>query len=184
MEEEIKKICTSCNLEKPISQFHKGTSKYGRRSMCAICTKERYDQPERLGKIGDNRKIKRKNDKEYRLKNNESIKSSYRKNILRYLVKVARSRAKKKGIEFNITESHLLLPEFCPLLGIKMKINEGRVGEDSYSIDKINPDKGYTKDNVWIISMKANAIKNNATIEEIELLAKNLRIKLQETNSI
>ena len=44
----------------------------------------------------------------------------------------------------------------------------------------IDSTKGYIKGNVWVISKRANALKNNATIEELELLVKNLRKRLTE----
>ena len=34
---------------------------------------------------------------------------------------------------------------------------------------------GYTKGNVWIVSRRANMIKSDATLEELELLVNNLR---------
>lgn len=43
------------------------------------------------------------------------------------------------------------------------------------SLDKIIPKLGYVKGNVWVVSNKANRIKSNATIEELELLVKNLK---------
>lgn len=36
------------------------------------------------------------------------------------------------------------------------------------SIDRINQDSGYTKDNIRVISWRANHIKNDATLEELE----------------
>jgi hypothetical protein len=39
------------------------------------------------------------------------------------------------------------------------------------SIDRIDPSKGYTPDNVWLISQRANRIKNDATPEELKLIA-------------
>ena len=41
---------------------------------------------------------------------------------------------------------------------------------DSPSLDRIFPESGYTKGNVRVISWRANWIKNNSTIEEIEKL--------------
>jgi hypothetical protein len=35
-----------------------------------------------------------------------------------------------------------------------------------YSLDRIDPTKGYTKDNVWVISQIANAMKWDSTAEE------------------
>jgi len=178
MENDIKKICTLCGIEKSINQFHKGTGKYDRRSMCNVCTKERYDKPDRLSKISANRTFKRQNDEEYRLRDCALTKENYRKNPISYLIRAAKARAKKTGMEFNITKDNLILPEYCPLLGIKLKVNTDRMAFDSYSLDRIDSKKGYIKGNVWVISFKANCIKNDGTIEEIELLAKNLRKQL------
>lgn len=180
MKEQIKKICTICKKEKLIEEFHRGTGKYGRRSMCSICTKERYDKPERLAKISANRTFKRQNDPVYRDRDRELTKANYRKNILRYLVKAARNRAKKRNIPFDITTEDLVLPEKCPLLNIELKMNEGRMKYNSYSIDKIDNSLGYIKGNVWIISTKANLLKGNSTIEELELLVINLKKKIQQ----
>ena len=46
---------------------------------------------------------------------------------------------------------------------------------NSPSIDRIDPSKGYTKDNVWVISRRANTIKSNATVDEVEKVAQGLR---------
>ena len=50
--------------------------------------------------------------------------------------------------------------------------------DNSYSLDRIDSNKGYIKGNVWIISNRANTIKNNASLEELELLMSNLKKKL------
>jgi hypothetical protein len=46
------------------------------------------------------------------------------------------------------------------------------------TIDKIDPKKGYVKGNVWIISFRANRIKYDASLEELALITKNLRLKI------
>ena len=51
-----------------------------------------------------------------------------------------------------------------------MTINREKTEDNSYSLDRIDSTKGYIKGNVWIISKRANVIKNNATLEELELL--------------
>lgn len=65
------------------------------------------------------------------------------------------------------------LPDNCPMLGVPLNY-EGGNGEgwngrtdNSPSIDQICPSKGYTKDNIQIISWRANRIKNDATPEEL-----------------
>ena len=41
----------------------------------------------------------------------------------------------------------------------------------SPSLDRIDPNRGYTKDNIIVMSYRANRIKNDATKEEIKKLA-------------
>ena len=87
----------------------------------------------------------------------------------------AKNRAKKEGIQFNIELEDIIIPEFCPLLGIKLSLtNDNSNIDNSPSLDKIIPSRGYTKGNVMVISHRANTIKSNASIDEIMLLADNL----------
>jgi hypothetical protein len=60
------------------------------------------------------------------------------------------------------------MPEVCPVLGIPLVVGDGSAKDNSPSIDRINPAGGYTKDNIRVISHRANTIKSNATIEEME----------------
>ena len=82
----------------------------------------------------------------------------------------ARHRAKKRGMEFNITVDDIIIPQVCPVLGIKLQVNNGvatRKNGDSPSLDRINNALGYIKGNVRVISARANHLKSDATIEEI-----------------
>ena len=38
-------------------------------------------------------------------------------------------------------------------------------------MDRINPTKGYVKGNIWVISLRANRIKNDSTPQELRLIA-------------
>ena len=115
-----------------------------------------------------------------RYNNNKEVKKEqvikYRKaNPLTILLKSARYRANKKGITFSITKEDITIPEVCPLLGIKLEsqIGKGYAKDNSPTLDRLYPNEGYIKGNVWIISMKANRIKNDATLEEIKTLVEN-----------
>jgi hypothetical protein len=92
----------------------------------------------------------------------------------------AKSRAYKNNIEFSLMKEDVVVPEFCPILNIKMIRNKIHPKSNSYSLDRINPKKGYIKGNVQVISHRANQIKSNATIEELELLLAYLK-NLQST---
>ena len=98
---------------------------------------------------------------------------------MKILLQSAKRRAKKANIPFSITEAELFVPKICPVLGIPIFVSEsGNMGPNSPTIDKIIPEKGYIKNNVVIISAKANTIKSNATIEEIEMVYKYYKEKL------
>lgn len=92
-------------------------------------------------------------------------------NIERYLVQSARNRAKKYNLPFDITHEDVVIPEFCPYLGIKLvPFSEW----SSPSLDKIIPELGYVKGNIQVISTKANTMKNNATQDELVRFAESV----------
>ena len=175
---EVKsRICTKCGEEKPLEEFSRNKQgKYGRRAFCKECEHKIQNSPERLARRNELRKLRREND-EYRLARNLKDAETRHNNedsIKKALVRAAKARAKKKGIPFDITIEDFILPEKCPLLEIPLTVGYGSSQENSYSLDKIIPDLGYVKGNVWVISNKANMIKNNASLEELKLLVKNL----------
>ena len=81
-----------------------------------------------------------------------------------------KKRAKLKDTAFTLTiEDVPEIPEYCPILGIKIiasKVN-GPI-DSSPSLDRIDATKGYIPGNVQIISNRANRIKSDATAEELE----------------
>lgn len=93
------------------------------------------------------------------------------------ILHTAKFNAKKKGIEFNISVSDIAWPEICPVFGIKLNYGcptHGKASWDSPSIDRHDHTKGYVKGNVVIMSWRANAIKRDATNEEVRLLSEYL----------
>ena len=86
----------------------------------------------------------------------------------------AKQRCRVTGKEFNLEVSDIVIPDVCPALGIKLNINSGKPGayRNSPSLDRIDNKKGYTKDNIQVISQLANAMKCHATNEELLTFAK------------
>lgn len=79
--------------------------------------------------------------------------------------------AKRRNIYFDIEPEDIVIPEFCPILGYKLEPSSKPGGDyNSPSVDRIDSRKGYTKDNIQVVSNRANHIKGNATLEEIEKL--------------
>ena len=87
------------------------------------------------------------------------------------IIKRLKQSAKKRGIEFDLTTSdldYIGFPITCPVLGIPLKWNRGEPKDDSYSFDRIDSSKGYCRDNIQIMSVKANRAKNDLTLEELK----------------
>lgn len=89
------------------------------------------------------------------------------KNPERKLWVVAKERAKKQGVPFTILVSDIVIPELCPILGIRLERGKQGFCETSPTLDKIIPGLGYVPDNVMVISFRANRIKSDASVEEM-----------------
>jgi hypothetical protein len=98
-------------------------------------------------------------------------------NIEKWLINSAKKRAKKSKLEINIDANYLKaiwpLNNKCPIIEEKFINGKGAISPNSATIDRINNNEGYTKNNIMIISAKANVIKNNATIEELKFILQN-----------
>ena len=94
----------------------------------------------------------------------------YTRDKRKVLLNAAKKRSKDNNLEFNLDINDILLPQKCPILGIDLQFNTGKAQSNSYSIDRIDNNKGYIKGNIQIISFKANTIKNNTTFKELELV--------------
>lgn len=97
----------------------------------------------------------------------------------------AKRRARVRGIEFTITLDDVVIPKRCPILGIVLTSPKDRgLGSrcrhsaSSPSLDRIDNTKGYVPGNVWVISHRANTIKSDASLRELEQLVRALRRKL------
>ncbi len=86
----------------------------------------------------------------------------------------AKQRCKQTGLEFSISVDDIVIPDVCPILGLKLNINSGKSGayKNSPSLDRINNKKGYTPDNIQVISQLANAMKGAASDEDLLAFAK------------
>jgi hypothetical protein len=88
------------------------------------------------------------------------------------LWKNSRCRAKSAGIEHTLSKEDIVIPEFCPVLGIKLHTEDRKAKYAAPSIDRIDNTKGYTPDNIVIVSVRANLLKRDATLTEMRALVK------------
>jgi hypothetical protein len=89
-----------------------------------------------------------------------------------YLLSYAKSRSKQNNIIFNIDINDIKVPKRCPILNIPLFCNYKKYCSNSPTIDRKDSNKGYIKGNVWVISHKANVMKNNASKKELKTFAK------------
>ena len=137
----------------------------------------------------------------YRLKNKEAITTykkkygeenrdvirakkleSHRQNPRSAMLRSARKRAKNTGLEFNIVESDIVIPKYCPVFPeLQLETNHGVVKANSPTLDRIDNNKGYITDNIQVISYRANRLKGDATCGELKRLYEYTK-SLQEKN--
>lgn len=99
-------------------------------------------------------------------------------------------------VEGNLEEC-ISLPDNCPILGCKLQYGivppnmvdgkkhfykGGMKGKkrpaNLATLDRLIPEKGYVPGNVFVISDRANRLKNNATLDEILAIAKYIEDRL------
>lgn len=87
----------------------------------------------------------------------------------------AKRRAPELGVPFDLDADYLvsIFPNdgLCPALGLPLQWGDKSGRKDSPSLDRIVPEKGYTRGNVRWLSQLANQIKTNATPEQVMAVA-------------
>lgn len=158
------KICTICKIEKDTNDFYKkDASKNTLRGYCKLCQAAKWQEY-----YSSNKERHLTQKKQYRKKTKTSI-----EHIKMRLIEQSKKRAKNSGIMHTISAADIDAPEYCPILGIKLTSNEGGFPlANSYSLDKLEPQKGYVPGNVKVISYRANSIKSDGTFEEHIKIAK------------
>jgi hypothetical protein len=159
------KPCNRCFKDLPLFEFSKNkASSDGLQYRCKKCDKK-YQQERRT------------ENKEYLLSYQRKYQAERRKNFeyrLQMLLNASKQRAVLKNREHSITLEDIkeLYPKDgkCPVFGFDLEFNSEGFRETSPSIDRIDSSKGYIKDNIQIISWKANRLKAYATVEDLELL--------------
>jgi len=193
------KICNKCALELPIVNFGKDSRRDNDvHNTCKKCfntaMKEyRRQNPEII------RQARKRYGEKYYQKNKAKARQYYEQNkehllqeakskrtgkegYIKTMLQSAKSRAKKKGLEFDLDLDKLfsIAPDHCPVDGLPFDW-ERRLEDDKTlpltipSLDRIDSSRGYTKDNVMIIGDKWNRWKSNMNLDNLELLIQYVR---------
>jgi len=91
--------------------------------------------------------------------------------IQRKMISSAKERAKKQNLDINISWEDIVIPEICPILKIPLVKGKVHITANSPSLDRKDPKKGYIKDNIWVISSKANTMKSDCDRDFLLLFA-------------
>ena len=167
---ETTKQCNMCSEHKPLFEFSKNkSSKDGLQYRCRSCDKNYQAK-------------RREENKEYCLDYDRKYQAKRRQDFdfrLRMLLNASKQRAALKKREHTLTLEDIkeLYPRDgkCPVFGFDLQFNSAGFRETSPSLDRIDSNKGYTRDNVQIISWKANRLKAYATVEDLEILVAYLK---------
>lgn len=136
------KVCNKCKIEKSVSEFQP-LKRGGYSHLCKLCLNE-YNRNWRLS------------------------------NWFRSLWMLKKSESRKNNLDFDLTPEYLesIWTDYCPIFGLKfvpLKFKEKKLNANP-ELDRIIPEKGYIQGNVVFISARANRIKYDASVEELEAI--------------
>jgi len=154
------KVCGTCQKRKRDSSFYVDPRRPGEtRSYCKGCARKQRDSWYRA-----NRARRAATSNAYRRRNPE-----------RHLLMRARARALAGGLPFDLELADIVIPSVCPLLGMELRTEPGPLVPHAPTLDRIRPELGYVRGNVWVVSARANLIKQDATWQELDTVARELR---------
>lgn len=183
--EIIERQCSKCKVTYPRESFYKDRSSiYGIQHVCKGCMKgysSRYKEknPDYFANKGKERYKPEENADRYQRYRGDylrrrSERSQTVEGKLYDLWASCRERSRRKGLDFSI-ELEWLVYLFkvqkgkCSMTGVNLTLEtKGARGFNPYnpSLDRIDPKKGYTKDNVRLVCVAFN-IALNAWGEEV-----------------
>ncbi len=141
------KICKECNQSLNLNKFsliEKWNVNSGTKDICKKCSTK--------------------------IRQSEKLNRDWKVNAAKLLYKNIKSRCKRTGREFSIELEDIVIPEKCPVFGFELKREDKQTWMFAPSVDRIDSSKGYIKGNVTVVSRRANILKRDATVEELELL--------------
>jgi len=151
------KVCSKCKEHKLLSEFSKRRrSKDGLSFSCKSCSKEYRDSQCRFNRW-------------YVTKRKDGKRAGWEWDIEPEDIPVVRIREtitearNRKYYSWEAVE----YPKVCPILGLELDWGMNGLNNNSPSLDRIDPTKGYIPGNVMMMSQLANKMKSNATTEQL-----------------
>lgn len=195
------KTCSLCGETKPVGMFHlRGEKPGARRGRCKAC--EAAAQRLQRERDADNLRARdRVHREKYREQRTEYSRAYYAANreaclekqrlrraanperrrearlgrIALILWREAKRRAQKRGIEFDLEPTDVVVPAVCPVFGMPLVIADGRMDAASPTLDRMDSTRGYVRGNVAVISWRANCLKRDGSLAEFVRLVEWMR---------
>ena len=141
------KVCKECNQSLNLNKFsliEKWNVNSGTKDICKKCSTK--------------------------IRQTEKLNRDWKVDAAKLLYKNIKSRCKRTGREFSIELEDIIIPEKCPVFGFELKREDKQTWMCAPSVDRIDSSKGYIKGNITVVSRRANILKRDATIDELEQL--------------
>ncbi len=154
-------ICPKCGTDTSDWYY----SVRGRDSMCKTCRKSYRKSAKReytKKYISEHKDAQQERMAVWRKENPEYQKQWTKNCPQSQLLRSSRMRAKQKGIECTITQDDIHIPDMCPVFNVPLQKNTIYAP----SIDRLDNTKGYTPENIRVISRRANTMKNDGNLME------------------
>lgn len=89
-----------------------------------------------------------------------------------FIFEKCRANSIRRPYKFLLNPEDIVIPKVCPILGIPiithLEFKGKGINWNAPSIDRLENDKDYTKDNIVVCSWKANNLKRELTFEQIK----------------
>lgn len=166
----LTKRCGHCRQHKALSNFGRDRGRQdGLNPRCKSCVNTKTEAQRKAARqraaqwVTEHPEEAREHNRAYkkRLQQNQT-------NV--WLFREAKRRARQLNVEFDITEDDVVVPDKCPVFGIPFGTLTGKHALDAPSLDRLDPQKGYIRGNIHVISWRANRLKYNGSLEDFRRL--------------
>jgi hypothetical protein len=168
--------CSKCKQEKPTTEYYADPkAKRGFQYQCKSCCK-----------VTRNNYCERNYERYYQNQTDSRNKFQGR---MKECFFNARSRAKRKGMEFNLSCDDLIVVwdrqnGKCAITGIEMQLIQAsrkKANPARVSVDRIDSNKGYTIDNIQMVCWVVNQMKGDRTEAEFRFWIDALYVALRQS---